>query len=71
MQKHQETRLVNFDFALKTGRDGAIEFWRDNGNGTCTRLADGLTLTYDYYDELPTNHQIAIRQSRARLQWDD
>lgn len=71
MQQQPESRIVNFDFALKTGRDGTIEFWHDNGDGTCTRVSDGLTLTYRFYDELPARHQIAIRQSHARLRWDD
>ncbi|MBI5959158.1 MAG: hypothetical protein HY866_10510 [Chloroflexi bacterium] len=47
-----QTRIVNLEFALRSGRGGKIEFWRDNGNGTCTRISDGLTLTYEKYDAL-------------------
>jgi hypothetical protein len=47
-----EPRIVNLEFALRSGRAGKIEFWRDNQNGTCTRISDGLTLTYEKYDAL-------------------
>jgi hypothetical protein len=47
-----QVRIVNLEFALRSGRGGKIEFWRDNGNGTCTRIRDGLTLTYEKYDAL-------------------
>jgi hypothetical protein len=65
-----KTRIINLEFALRSGRAGQIEFWKDNGDGTCTRLADGLTLTYARYDELPGKHQVALNRHRGRLQWD-
>jgi hypothetical protein len=37
-------RAVNFDVLLKDRQPSRIEFWHDNGDGTCTRLSDGLTL---------------------------
>jgi hypothetical protein len=69
----QHTRFVNLDMTLKTGRDSGIEFWRDNGDGTCTRVDDGLTLSYERYDALPGKQSTlirAIRQQRKRLHWD-
>jgi len=60
-----EPRIINLEFALRSGRAGRIEFWRDNQNGTCTRISDGLTLTYDKYDallpkkaEYPSRHRL-------------
>lgn len=69
----QETRFIHLDLALKTGRDSGIEFWHDNGDGTCTRVEDGLTLSYERYNALepPHRYQREIRQHRARLRWDD
>ncbi len=66
----QHIRIVNLDFALKTGRERGIEFWHDNGDGTCTRVQDGLTLTYERYDTLSNTHYRATRQSLTRLHWD-
>ncbi len=66
-----QLRLVNFQLALRSGRAGHLEFWRDNGDGTCTRLADGLTLTYEKYDRLPGRRQRALRQQHRQLVWDD
>lgn len=48
---------VNIDVLLKPRRSPRIEFWHNNGDGTCTRLADGLRLTVDQYDRLPGKHE--------------
>ena len=66
----EESRIINLEFALRSGRGDKIEFWQDNGDGTCTRLADGLTLTYARYDELPANRHLTLRRYQGRLQWD-
>jgi hypothetical protein len=48
-----QPRNVNLDVLVKARRAPQIEFWHDNGDGTCTRLADGLTLDCADYDRLP------------------
>jgi hypothetical protein len=66
----EKPHTVSLEFALRSGRSGAIEFWRDNGDGTCTRLADGLTLTYERYDDLPARRYLPLRRHQGRLKWD-
>ena len=66
-----QARLISFQLALRSGRAGTLEFWHDNGNGTVTRLADGLTLTYEKYDRLPGRRQRALRQQHRQLVWDN
>jgi hypothetical protein len=66
----EKTRFVNLEFALKSGRAGHIEFWEDNGDGTCTRVSDGLTLTYERYEELPAARPLLLRRYQGRLRWD-
>jgi hypothetical protein len=66
----EKTHFVNLEFALRSGRSNAIEFWRDNGDGTCTRLVDGLTLTYERYDDLPARRNLPLRRYQGRLKWD-
>ncbi len=66
----EKTLFVNLEFVLRSGRSGEIEFWQDNGDGTCTRLADGLTLTYEHYDELPARQHLPLRRYQGRLKWD-
>jgi len=66
-----QVRTINFQLALRSGRTGTIEFWHDNGNGTCTRLSDGLTLTYTRYDRLPGRRQRALRQQHRQLVWEN
>lgn len=68
MMSSEPRRIINLDFALRSGRGGRIEFWHDNGDGTCTRLSDGLTLTYEKYDELlPRAYDYRFNRER-RLQ---
>jgi hypothetical protein len=67
----QKMHIINLEFALRSGREGRIEFWRNNGDGTCTRIADGLTLTHARYDELPGKPQLSLRRYADRLRWDD
>lgn len=62
---------IRFELTLRSGRAGALEVWHDNGNGTVTRLADGLTLTYGNYDRLPGRRQRALRQQTRQLVWDN
>ncbi|NDJ75119.1 MAG: hypothetical protein GYB65_02580 [Chloroflexi bacterium] len=62
-----EFRNVNWDTIMRSRRAAGIEFWRDNGNGTCTRLSDGLTLGYRDYDVLPGRHQLVPRRDHDRL----
>lgn len=50
-----QQRSVNMDFLFKAYRPPRIEFWRKNDDGTCTRLADGLTLSTEDYDRLPVD----------------
>lgn len=50
-----EPRNVTIDLLLKSRHAHRIEFWHDNGNGTCTRLADGLTLSQPQIDALYTH----------------
>ncbi len=57
------SRNVNFDVVLKNRQESKIEFWRNNGDGTCTRLSDGLTLTLAEYNDLPGHN--------AHLPWRD
>jgi hypothetical protein len=66
----EKMRIINLEFALRSGRAGRIEFWQNNGNGTCTRVSDGLTLTHARYDDLPGRPYLALRRYRGRLQWD-
>jgi hypothetical protein len=66
----EKPHQFNFEFALRSGRSGGIEFWRDNGDGTCTRLADGLTLTYERYDDLPARRHLPFKRYQGRLKWD-
>ena len=66
----EKTHFVNLEFAVRSGRANVIEFWQDNGDGTCTRLADGLTLTYERYDDLPSRRNLPPRRYRGRLKWD-
>jgi hypothetical protein len=51
---------VNLDKLLKTAR--LPEFWRNNGNGTCTRLSDGLTVTDAEYNRLPAQMDVYHRR---------
>jgi len=48
-----QPRNVNLDILLHPRRPARIEFWRNNGDGTCTRLSDGLTVTLEEYNRLP------------------
>ncbi|HEX3051753.1 MAG TPA: hypothetical protein VHP83_13930 [Aggregatilineaceae bacterium] len=50
------SRNVNFDVVLKNRQQSKIEFWRNNGDGTCTRLSDELTVTLAEYNTLPGNN---------------
>jgi hypothetical protein len=54
-----ESLIVNIDLLLKPRRSPRIEFWNNNGDGTCTRLADGLILTFEQYNQLPGAHELA------------
>jgi hypothetical protein len=66
----EKTHVVNLDFTLRSGRSGEVEFWRDNGDGTCTRIADGLTLTYARYDDLSTQQYPPVHRRSQHLRWD-
>jgi hypothetical protein len=33
----------------------------------CSRLADGLTLTYERYDDLPARRHLPLRRYHGRL----
>ncbi|MBN1200579.1 MAG: hypothetical protein JXJ20_01865 [Anaerolineae bacterium] len=48
-----QSRNVNLDYLLNLRRSTRIEFWQNNGDGTTTRLSDGLTLTAEEYNDLP------------------
>ena len=65
----KQSRNVNLDFLLRSGRARRIEFWHNNGDGTCTRLSDGLTLTYEKYDALLYCYDYLPRPGRERIVW--
>jgi hypothetical protein len=60
-----QPRNVNLDMLFKSRPK--IEFWRDNGDGTCTRLADGLTLSYGEYRLLLPDQNLTRRSSQQSL----
>ncbi len=44
-----QTHSIEQHFLFRSGRAGKIEQWRENGDGTITRLSDRLTLTSAQY----------------------
>jgi hypothetical protein len=62
----KQPRNVNFDEWLKSRQSSQIEFWRDNGDNTCTRISDGLTLTYEEYEALPGRRELVPRRDSDR-----
>ncbi|MBN1678661.1 MAG: hypothetical protein JW966_00120 [Anaerolineae bacterium] len=64
-----QPRNVNIENLFQPGRAARIEFWQDNGDGTCTRLHDGLTLTYVEYSLLPDKHFSARQFERRQDSW--
>lgn len=63
-----EVPSMNGCFALRTGPARSLEFWRDNGDGTVTRLSDNLTLTSRRYDVLAAR-RARIVPGYDRLDW--
>jgi hypothetical protein len=61
----QPTQNVNLDWMLK--RHQRPEFWRNNGDGTCTRLSDGLTLTEDEYTNLLVQVDFRTRRGSREM----
>ena len=66
----EKNRIINLEWALRSERAGQIEFWQNNGDGTCTRVSDGVTLTCDRYDEIAASRPLARLRVRGRLPWD-
>ncbi len=46
------THSIEQHFLFRSGRAGKIEQWKDNGDGTITRLNDDLMLTKTQYRAL-------------------
>jgi hypothetical protein len=63
-----KTRAINLEFTLRMGRAHPIEFWQDNGNGTCTRLSDGMTLDAEQVGTLPGRNPLSLRRRDSRWQ---
>lgn len=55
-------------FLFRSGRAGKIEHWRDNGDGTITRLSDGLTLTKAQYAAFVNAPPLPVRFAYDRRQ---